>query len=79
MYTTLLRMSALVDFLARSPGLFASKYIYGGPAYGISNYIMSGFKGAAISAEQREFNKRMSRVRQAVEWNFMLMKSNWLS
>ncbi|KAF0709186.1 hypothetical protein AaE_012948 [Aphanomyces astaci] len=40
-------------------------------------HILSGFKGNDISSRKRDFNKWMSRVRQSVEWNFMIMKSLW--
>lgn len=75
--TTLLRLSGLLAFIGRHPNIFNSRYIYGDPAYGTSKYILSGFKDATLSAEQQEFNKLMSRVRQSVEWNFKVMKSLW--
>ncbi|KAF0691137.1 Aste57867_17581 [Aphanomyces stellatus] len=75
--TTLLRHSRLFEYLARHPDVFYLKFIYGDPAYGISQFLQTGFKGANLSELQREFNKWMSRVRQAVEWNFKIMKTLW--
>lgn len=37
--------------------------------------IISLFKGASLSAQQQEFNSRMSSVREAVEWTFGIMKA----
>lgn len=44
--------------------------IYGDPAYPLRPLIMKPYGGAALSEAQREFNKGMSTVRQAVEWGF---------
>jgi len=45
-------------------------YLYGDPAYPLTPYILSPYKGANITEEQHEFNKRMSSVRECVEWGF---------
>ena len=42
--------------------------IYGDPAYGVNRFLCSLFMGAALSPEERLFNKRMSKVRIIVEW-----------
>lgn len=44
--------------------------VYGDPAYGINDYIISGYQGANLSELKQEFNKRMSKVRECVEWEF---------
>lgn len=44
--------------------------IYGDPAYGIHRYLLSPFRGANLTPEQRLFNKDMSSVRECVEWQF---------
>ena len=44
--------------------------IYGDPAYGLSRNILSPFRGAAVTQDQQEFNKAMSRVQVSVEWGF---------
>ncbi|KAF0716049.1 hypothetical protein AaE_011202 [Aphanomyces astaci] len=75
--TTMLRLSGLLEYLSQRPSVFSDCFIYGDPAYGISRHILSGYKGVDVSGKKREFNKWMSRVRQAVEWNFMIMKSLW--
>ena len=45
-------------------------YIYGDPAYPINEFLIAPFKGSQLDERQIEFNKRMSRVRQSVEWGF---------
>ena len=67
----LLTKSKLHDRLSRyshdSKGSILS--IYGDPAYAISGYILSGFKGARLNETQELFNK-MSTVRATVEYGF---------
>ncbi|EQC24845.1 hypothetical protein SDRG_15498 [Saprolegnia diclina VS20] len=53
--------------------------IYGDPAYGISNWVMVGYKGNNVNWQKKEFNRSMSQVRQSVEWNFGRMKTLWAS
>jgi hypothetical protein len=43
-------------------------HIYGDPAYGVTKYLISPFKGA--SEKEITFNKRMSSVRETVEYGF---------
>ncbi|ETV89842.1 hypothetical protein H310_15318, partial [Aphanomyces invadans] len=62
---TMLRHSQLLPFLHRHRELFLSKFIYGDPAYGIVDYLLSGYKGNNIGPLKQEFNKWMSRVRQS--------------
>lgn len=51
--------------------------IYGDPAYPRSHFIQKPFSTRTLSDEQAEFNRRMSRVRQAVEWGFGIVTSKW--
>lgn len=44
--------------------------VYGDPAYGLSQNILAPFRGANLSAQQKQFNTRMSKVRTSVEWVF---------
>ena len=44
--------------------------IYGDPAYSITGYILSGYKGARLDETQQLFNKKMSAVRATVEYGF---------
>ena len=44
--------------------------IYGDPAYPLQDCLMKPFPTVNINPEQEEFNKDMSKVRQAVEWSF---------
>ncbi|KAH9110824.1 hypothetical protein AeMF1_014509 [Aphanomyces euteiches] len=75
--TSMLRHSGLLDYFLQYERDFESKYIYGDPAYGVSRFLLSGFKGNGLTERQKEFNKWMSRVRQSVEWNFKIMKTLW--
>jgi len=45
-------------------------YIYGDSGYTPGPHILSPFKGPALSAEEKQFNYRMSRIREPVEWIF---------
>jgi hypothetical protein len=67
----MLAASGLLDKLEpfRNPG--GEPYVlYGDPAYGISHNILAPFRGAQLTDDQKEFNKRMSKVRVSVEWGF---------
>ena len=44
--------------------------LYGDPAYGVTDNILAPFRGAFLTVEEQEFNKRMSKVRVSVEWVF---------
>ena len=44
--------------------------LYGDPAYPVSPYLLAPFGGAARTEDQNAWNKKMSRVRQSVEWGF---------
>ncbi len=44
--------------------------IYGDPAYALQPAVMVPFRGLALTAEEEGFNRRMSAVRQCVEWGF---------
>ena len=44
--------------------------IYGDPAHGITQNIITPFRQAHLTDDEQEFNTRMSRVRTCVEWGF---------
>lgn len=44
--------------------------LYGDPAYPLRPQLISPYKGGNITPGQAAFNKSMSQVRQAVEWEF---------
>jgi len=44
--------------------------VYGDPAYGISQHIISPFGGAHVTPLEHQFNTEMSKVRISVEWTF---------
>lgn len=75
----MLRESGLLRNLAehcqKSDG--RSYCLYGDPAYSLSLYFLSPFKGARLVGGQQEWNRRMSRVRQAVEWGFGNVVTKW--
>ncbi|KAI3662326.1 hypothetical protein MP638_001523 [Amoeboaphelidium occidentale] len=45
-------------------------FIYGDAGYHDSRYLLTGFSGAALTAEQKQFILSMSKVRECVEWSF---------
>ena len=51
--------------------------IYGDPAYGLSRNILAPFRGAVLTAEERQFNSAMSKVRVSVEWGFGKIMQNF--
>ncbi|OQR88520.1 hypothetical protein ACHHYP_06771, partial [Achlya hypogyna] len=73
--TTLLHHSALKSHLETNHETFDGFMIYGDPAYGMSKWIMTGYKGNQVDGQKKEFNRCMSQVRQSVEWNFGRMKT----
>ena len=44
--------------------------IYGDPAYPIRQELQCPFRGARLTAIEKEWNKSMSKVRVSVEWIF---------
>lgn len=44
--------------------------IYGDPAYPLRRLFQKPYGGAVLSPDQIAFNRRMSTVRQAVEWGY---------
>ncbi|KAF4041291.1 DDE superfamily endonuclease [Phytophthora infestans] len=67
--TTVLTASGLLNDFNRA--------IFGDPAYTISDYVETGFRQTVLSTHENVFNKEMSAVQAAVEWNFGLMKRQW--
>lgn len=47
-----------------------SYVIYGDPAYGLAEHIITPFRGAMITPQQEAFNASMSQARVSVEWGF---------
>lgn len=44
--------------------------LYGDPAYPVRDYLLAPYRGNNLTPPQQEFNRRMSAVREAVEWQF---------
>ncbi|ETV69519.1 hypothetical protein H257_14881 [Aphanomyces astaci] len=74
---TVLRISQLQEYFEANSNIFNGYYIYGDPAYPISKWIVSSYKGNNLDEQRQRFNTAMSRVRQGVEWNFGRMKNLW--
>ena len=59
----ILNESGLLDVLAvHLQGPHGAFYLYGDPAYGVSNHLVSPYKGAVVTEEQAAFNRSMSPV-----------------
>lgn len=55
-------------------------YLYGDPAYGLSNHLICPFSASSVgplTPEMADFNKRMSACRVTVEWGFKEITSSW--
>ncbi|KAF4132558.1 DDE superfamily endonuclease [Phytophthora infestans] len=72
--STLLRESKFIEFMESEPPYSMGN---GDPAYGIRKFLVSGFRKTAPTDAEQRFNKLMSSVREAVEWQFGSMKSLW--
>lgn len=69
----LLRISGIMDRMEAAGlqdmnGLTFS--LYGDPAYPMRNYLLCPFKVANITEGQPNFNRLMSSIREAVQWEF---------
>ncbi|KAG6946795.1 hypothetical protein JG687_00016516 [Phytophthora cactorum] len=51
--------------------------MYGDPAYAQNNQLVVPVKGAVLSADETEFNKRMNSVRVSVEGGFGKISRYW--
>jgi len=51
--------------------------LYGDPAYPQSPLLFGGFRGPAPGSDEAKWNKRMSSVREAVEWVFGGIIKKW--
>ena len=74
----MLRVSGLLPQLRQMCVLHGRTVcIYGDPAYPLHSYLQVGFKGDNLNARQRDFNKKMSGVRESVEWCFKDIYANF--
>jgi hypothetical protein len=76
----ILRESGLDKWLAehcQCPDTRTKFCIYGDPAFRTSEFIYSPFPYAVEGSPEAEFNKKMGSVREAVEWGFKVVVSNW--
>ena len=51
--------------------------IYGDPAYGLSRNILAPYRAAILTADEKQFNSAMSKVRVSVEWGFGKILQNF--
>lgn len=68
-YAGILRESGLYSDLQELMG-DRSYVLYGDPAYPLRPLLQRPYSTSNLTPEQTVFNKRMSTVRQAVEWGF---------
>lgn len=45
-------------------------YLYGDLGYPLRRHLIVPFKGDNLTAAEQQFNSRMSKVRESVEWGF---------
>ena len=51
--------------------------LFGDPAYGLNQQIISPFPKQGLTSDQQEWNMQMSKVRIEVEHGFALVINNW--
>ncbi|GMF62185.1 unnamed protein product [Phytophthora fragariaefolia] len=76
--TFILDESKLLDVAAPCLSANGKHFVlYGDPAYGQQEHTIAPFKGASLSEDEQEFNKRTSAVRVSVEWGFGKIVRYW--
>ena len=71
-----LRMMGESNIVSRLPDPLQWS-VYSDPAYYHAEKVVAGFPGTILTAEQKEFNKKMSKERIAVEWCFGGILNLW--
>ena len=67
----MLAVSGVCEKLQQLEDVHGDVYVvYGDPAYGLNRNIVAPFRGAALTEDEKRFNKAMSKVRVSVEWGF---------
>ena len=67
----MLAVSGVCEKLQQLEDINGDVYVvYGDPAYGLNRNILAPFRGAALTEDEKRFNKAMSKVRVSVEWGF---------
>ena len=51
--------------------------LYGNPAYPLRPHLHHPYRGQRLTAAEQQHNTEMSRIRQAVEWQFGKVVSLW--
>ncbi|KAF0706951.1 hypothetical protein AaE_013865 [Aphanomyces astaci] len=55
--SAMLAHSGLLQAISSHPAIFASKYIYGDPAYGVTRHIISGYKETTFQSKNKTSTK----------------------
>ena len=71
------RLQRQMRSVCGAPGERHHYFIYGDPAYAMTDYIMTPCGHGDISRRQNRFNINMARKRIAVEWAFGKMQEEW--
>jgi hypothetical protein len=75
---TVLSQSGLLERFRNDPDdLFLGKVIFGDPAYGCNDHVVSPIALASCGSKAAKFNAAMSSVRECVEWCFGRIKTLW--
>jgi hypothetical protein len=59
------------------PDVVPDYQLYGDPAYPQSGYLIGGFRDAQRGSAEARLNKKMSKVRECVEWGFRNVITYW--
>ncbi|KAK7474943.1 hypothetical protein BaRGS_00033830 [Batillaria attramentaria] len=75
----LLNASGLMDYMEANMNTQDGRpfCVYGDPAYPLRPHLQRPHRGQRLTAAQQQHNTDMSRVRQAVEWQFGKIVSLW--
>jgi len=77
---TLLRNSGIEEIMEQRMVIGGKQYcIYGDAAYMLRVWLQTAFPRLTVTPVQAVYNKRMSAVREAVEWSYKDIKQMWSS
>ena len=68
--------SGLEEKLESVPEL-TNQFLYADQGYGISKFIITPYKGAQLTTDQKKWNRKMSQARICVEWAFGEVVELW--